>query len=299
MLRVTLATSKSFNSLSTYSKLLFLMIIPHLDGYGKMNGFIGYIKSVVCPLAHELTDEIIGKCLSEISQKTHLKWFKRDDLMFIHAIDWEDHQSIESEKRGQNSLPNFNEVGDQVAHQVGDQVEPQVEVEVEVEVEGEVKDMRTKTVRPLTLKPENPKKITIKTEKNKNENGSAQKTEPEKSDLWGHLLAHISTRWEKEKGIKMLFTGSHLKWLQLASRHYGHEGIMALWDMWFEHNTEWAEWAGKCGRSLEGFSKALPRLLDDSRWKMKRLEYQKKFSSDPVSQSNFLLQLAKSKNMIS
>lgn len=144
MIRKDISYSHKISSLSKEAVILFLMMIPHLNSFGKMNGSPYYIKGEIVPLLDYLSIPIIEKCLKEITTKTNLKWFEYNGLWFIHSMSWEEHQDIEINKRGRDDMPDFSLLGDYstttpvlVAHKVKDKVE--VKVKDKVEVKEEVK----------------------------------------------------------------------------------------------------------------------------------------------------------------
>jgi hypothetical protein len=105
MIRKDISTSQKFASLSERARLLFVMILPHLDGYGKLNGSAHYIKGAVVPLFEEYTVQVIETCLREISDKTNIKWFQHKCLDYLHAINWAEHQQLR--RLAPDRLPNW------------------------------------------------------------------------------------------------------------------------------------------------------------------------------------------------
>lgn len=132
MIRQAISRSHSFASLSTQSQVLFCMMIPHFNGHGKMNGEPHYIKGEVCPLVAWATVETIAKCLEEISDKTKMKWFEKNGLKYLHALDWNEHQDIRTDRLGDDFLPGY-------IPETPGSIRREVEVEVEVEEEDELK----------------------------------------------------------------------------------------------------------------------------------------------------------------
>lgn len=100
------------------------------------------------------------------------------------------------------------------------------------------------------------------------------------------MVDHIKARWAKEKGVGMDLGKKHFKLLGHLTRHYEAEGVMALWDMWWERGREWSDFASRTGRSIEGFVAKIPALLDDGRWKAKREAYKRDFGRDAFTLAN-------------
>jgi len=142
MIRKDISRSKGFAKLSPKAAALFCLVLPHLDSFGKSNGDPGYVKAEMVPLIPWLTIPTVKKALAEIDRHTNLRWFKgMDGTLYLHALNFPDHQDIRKDRLGPDRLPSHPSV--KVLDQSGSSpgvVPP--EVEVEVEVEGEVKDKR-------------------------------------------------------------------------------------------------------------------------------------------------------------
>ena len=108
MIHESISKSIKFASLSIEAQILFVLLIPHLNAYGKMNGDPHYIKGMVTPLLEYSTITLIQRCLEEINDKTNVKWFKSDGLYYIHAIHWDKYQRFQSDRRGENKLPEYS-----------------------------------------------------------------------------------------------------------------------------------------------------------------------------------------------
>jgi hypothetical protein len=108
MLTRDIADSCKIAALSPEAAVLFFMIIPHLNSYGKLNGGPGYIKDCICPRIPYLTLNNIPILLQEISDNTNLKWFEENDRPWLHAVKFlTDHQKLDSSKLGADKLPNY------------------------------------------------------------------------------------------------------------------------------------------------------------------------------------------------
>lgn len=107
MIRRDISKSKSFASLAQVSKVLFMMLIPHFSSHGKLNGHPAFIKGEIVPLLDEYDLKTIEKCLKEISEKTNVKWFKHNELMYLHAINWHEHQELNATRLGRDDLPDY------------------------------------------------------------------------------------------------------------------------------------------------------------------------------------------------
>jgi len=134
MIRKDISKSKGIAGLSMASRCLFFMLIPHLNGHGKMNGSPYFVKGEVVPLIDFYSVSIIKKSLKEISRKTNLKWFEYDGLSCIHSIKWADHQDLRSDRLGADELPDYSWTTPGLLHH---EVKGEGEVKEEVKVKGE------------------------------------------------------------------------------------------------------------------------------------------------------------------
>lgn len=134
MIKKSISNSKGFAQLSPESAVLFCMILPHLNAYGKINGGQGYIKDEVCPLVPYLTIKIIPKLLKEISEKTNIKHFKNNERWWIHAINFlKTHQKLDKSRLGQDLLPTYS----RVEQENSGLTPPEVEVEDKSKSKGD------------------------------------------------------------------------------------------------------------------------------------------------------------------
>ena len=159
MLKKTISDSEGFASLSPEAAVLFTMIIPWFNAHGKLNGGAGYIKDEICPKIPYLTYENIPSLLSEISQKTSVKYFKVNGRCWIHSLHFNTkHQKLTS--LGKDNLPSFSSEheitefftgSEQVRNQSGTSenqvpLEAFVKIEREIEIEAEGKSGTEKPV---------------------------------------------------------------------------------------------------------------------------------------------------------
>lgn len=149
MIRTSISRSHKIATLSKESAVLFLMLIPHYDSYGKMNGDAHFIKGQVVPLMKWFTTKLIKRCLVEISDKTNVKWFLYEGMPYLHSVNWDSHQKIRQDRIGKDVLPDYSGTTPRaLRHEV------EVEVEVKEEVKEEVKV--EKDAVPEDLKPNEP-----------------------------------------------------------------------------------------------------------------------------------------------
>ena len=155
MLRKDAASSKKLAALSPKALALFLMLIPHFDSHGKLNGDVRFVKGEVVPLIPWFTIPVIRKALAEIDAKTNVRWFEAGGRWFLHALSWREHQDLREDRLGADLLPSFQGLLPEhsrttpgvLPREVEGEVEGEVEVEEKGEEEEEVKKGKPKTVR--------------------------------------------------------------------------------------------------------------------------------------------------------
>lgn len=154
MINQNISDSNGFAGLSSNSAVLFMMMIPHYNSYGKMNGGSGYIKDIICPKIIYLTLKNIPRCLEEISHKTNVKWFEIDKRHWIHSVNFlTQHQVLNKSRLGQDLLPTYSGLTpDQVRPEVEVEVEGKEEVEVEVSERQQVSSNSSGVLDPQLLK---------------------------------------------------------------------------------------------------------------------------------------------------
>lgn len=109
MINKDISSSDKFASLSPEAAVLFAMLIPHFNSYGKMNGGPGFIKDEICPKVPYLTYKNIPKLLREISDNTNVKHFESNGRFWIHSINFlSDHQDLREDRMGEDLLPDYS-----------------------------------------------------------------------------------------------------------------------------------------------------------------------------------------------
>ena len=106
-----IAKSNKLPQLSPDALNLFFLLLPHFSVHGKSLGDPHYIKGKVCSKFKRFTPDKVSKCLKEISEKTNVKWFKVDNIYYLHSLNYSDHQpGLRRDRSGKDLLPDFLEV---------------------------------------------------------------------------------------------------------------------------------------------------------------------------------------------
>lgn len=134
MIKRSISQSEGFAKLSPPAAVLFCMIIPHLNSYGKLNGEPFFLKGAICPRIKYLTPVNIVTYMKQITEMTNMKWFKVRGLWYIHCLNFlTNHQDLRIERLGLDILPSYSGVSQEYLGVSP----PELEVEVKEEVEEE------------------------------------------------------------------------------------------------------------------------------------------------------------------
>ncbi len=106
VIRQSISEDPFFNSLSLEAQLLYLLLRPHFNAWGKMKADPHTIKGAVVPLNSAYNPHTIVRCLEEISEKTYIKLFIAGGIRYLHDLNWEYHQPIRQD-RGSDRLPSY------------------------------------------------------------------------------------------------------------------------------------------------------------------------------------------------
>lgn len=109
MINKDISDDEGFAKLSPSAAVLFCMLIPHFNSYGKQSGGPGYIKDEICPRIPYLTVDNLPVFLREISNNTSVKWFENRGRYWIHSIKFlTKHQNLRRDKLGADLLPDYS-----------------------------------------------------------------------------------------------------------------------------------------------------------------------------------------------
>jgi hypothetical protein len=104
MVPKSLSVSKPFNTLSEFAQVLYLMITPHLDDFGKLEGDPEVIKALVLPMSNKTVKDF-ELALSELSNARLIDLYEINDQKVIRQISFEDDQTGLN-KRTRSKYPN-------------------------------------------------------------------------------------------------------------------------------------------------------------------------------------------------
>lgn len=101
----------------------------------------------------------------------------------------------------------------------------------------------------------------------------------EKTSPYFHpMIEHINFTWKRKKGHGYPFRGRDFKELKTMTRNFPEWQLMALFDVFMEHESEWVS---ESGHSINAFLACIPWLVDDATWKMRARGYEVKLAPIP------------------
>lgn len=146
MLKETIRTSKSVNSLSDFQFRLWAYLITYVDDFGRGSADPEILKGLVFPRRKGVTERQIMDALTVLANAGMITLYEVDGESFLYFPKWEQHQRIRN-KTSKFPAP-VTDCGElpQVAADCGE-LPLEVEVEVEEEIEGEGKEEREREER--------------------------------------------------------------------------------------------------------------------------------------------------------
>lgn len=104
-------------------------------------------------------------------------------------------------------------------------------------------------------------------------------------DFWKELVAHMDRTWFVKRKAKFFWKAQHFKHLRSMAKLYQPWGVMALWDAFLGMNDDWVR---ATGYSFEAFAAKIPKLVDDSFWKMGAKSYEEELNGPMPDVGNIL-----------
>ncbi|CAH1205739.1 hypothetical protein PAECIP111893_02406 [Paenibacillus plantiphilus] len=94
MISKVISISKKFNILLNdhFSRLLYLLLIPHSDDFGRLTGDPFKIKALILPMMKEVEWEEVEKTLGNLHAAGLINWYESQGEMYIQIINFDDHQ---------------------------------------------------------------------------------------------------------------------------------------------------------------------------------------------------------------
>lgn len=98
ILKESICRSDQINSLSPFEEVLFYRLIVNADDYGRFDGRIAIIKSLLFPLKDSIRADQIEKAIKTLSSVELVDCYTVAGKPFIRLTGWDRHQSIRAKK---------------------------------------------------------------------------------------------------------------------------------------------------------------------------------------------------------
>jgi len=94
MISKVISVSKKFNIRldDHFSRLLYLMLIPHVDDFGRMSGDPYDVKALVFPMMEDVRSKDIEASLGKLHEAGLIIWYSVGDEKFIQITNFDAHQ---------------------------------------------------------------------------------------------------------------------------------------------------------------------------------------------------------------
>ncbi len=92
MIQKSLSVSKDFNSVSEFAQLLYLMITPHLDDFGKVDGDPDVIKALVLPMNKRPVEDFYS-AICELEKIKRIEFYEINGQKIVRQPSFEEDQT--------------------------------------------------------------------------------------------------------------------------------------------------------------------------------------------------------------
>ena len=106
MLKKRVSKSTKFASLkSDKSRLLYLLLIPHLDVEGRFEANLSIVKGNICPYVSSLSERSIGHCLKDLHDSGLICVYEVDGEKFLQLMRFHDFNNVNPSKEAESHIP--------------------------------------------------------------------------------------------------------------------------------------------------------------------------------------------------
>ena len=106
MLKKRISKSRKFAALkSDKARLLYLMILPHLDAEGRTEADSGILKGTVCPYVKSITQRSISVLLRGLAETGLIILYETDGERYLEFEKFEDFNRINKDKEAKSDIP--------------------------------------------------------------------------------------------------------------------------------------------------------------------------------------------------
>ncbi len=131
MLKASIRTSRTVNSLSDFQFRLWAYLITYVDDFGRGSSDPELLKGLVFPRRKGVTEKQIQEALSVLANTGMIALYEVDDESYLYFPKWEKHQRMRNKVSAYPAPPHVAASCGEMSLEVEDEVEVEVEDEVE------------------------------------------------------------------------------------------------------------------------------------------------------------------------
>ena len=98
ILKESICTSDSIDSLSWFDEVLFYRLIVNCDDYGRFDGRVPVIKNRLFPLKENITAQSVKKSIDTLATVGLVELYTIEGKPFLQLPTWENHQTVRAKK---------------------------------------------------------------------------------------------------------------------------------------------------------------------------------------------------------
>ena len=98
ILKESICTSDSVDSLSWFEEVLFYRLIVNCDDYGRFDGRPAIIKNRLFPLKESLTTKVISKAVNTLVIAGLVVLYEFEGKPYLYLPTWNDHQNVRAKR---------------------------------------------------------------------------------------------------------------------------------------------------------------------------------------------------------
>lgn len=98
ILKESICTSDSVDSLSWFEEVLFYRLIVNCDDYGRFDGRLAIIKNRLFPLKESLTAKAISKAVNTLVTAGLVVLYEFEGKPYLYLPTWNDHQNVRAKR---------------------------------------------------------------------------------------------------------------------------------------------------------------------------------------------------------
>ena len=106
ILKESICTSDSIDSLSWFEEVLFYRLIVNCDDYGRFDGRVSVIKNRLFPLKENITAQSVKKSIDKLATVGLVALYVFEGKPFLQLPTWEHHQIVRAKKSKYPPVPN-------------------------------------------------------------------------------------------------------------------------------------------------------------------------------------------------